>query len=66
MKINADFFNVTNNQAIQFYNQDKQSAFGQDNPDFHKVYGGETGLPGASPTGYYAPFSMRLALRLEF
>jgi hypothetical protein len=66
LKLNADFFNVTNNQAIRMYNQNKQSTFGQDNPDFMKVYGGETGLPGASPTGYYAPFSMRLGLRLEF
>jgi len=65
-KFLADFFNVTNNQAIRFYNQNKQSTFGQDNPDFHKVYGGRDGLPGASPTGYYAPFSMRLGVRLEF
>jgi len=65
-KFLADFFNVTNNQAIRFYNQLKQSTFGQDNPDFHKVYGGEAGLPGSSPTGYYAPFSMRLGVRLEF
>src|SRR6202007_92633 len=40
-KIMADFFNITNNQAIHFFNQLKQSTFGQDNPDFHKVYSGE-------------------------
>jgi Carboxypeptidase regulatory-like domain len=66
LKFVADFFNVTNNQAIRFYDQNKQSTFGVDNKDFRQVYGGENGLPGASPTGYYAPFSMRLGARFEF
>jgi hypothetical protein len=66
LKIAADLFNVTNNQAIHFYNQLKQSSFGVDNPDFFKVSGGGAGLPSASPTGYYAPFSMRTGIRLEF
>jgi hypothetical protein len=60
LKIAADLFNVTNNQAIRFYNQFKQTSFGVDNPDFHKVSGG------SAPTGYYAPFSMRTGIRLEF
>jgi hypothetical protein len=50
----ADFFNVTNNRAIQRVNEFKESTFGQLNPDFF------------APRTFYAPFNLRLGVRLEF
>lgn len=50
----GDFFNVTNNQEIRLSNQFRESTAGQLNPDFGK------------PAIYYAPFNMRLGLKLDF
>ena len=50
----ADFFNVTNSQKIRLPNQNRQLTVGVNNVDFLK------------PVSFYAPFNMRLGVRLEF
>jgi len=50
----ADFFNVTNSTKIRLPNQNRQLTVGVDNVDFLK------------PVSFYAPFNMRLGVRLEF
>ncbi|HVS82693.1 MAG TPA: carboxypeptidase regulatory-like domain-containing protein [Pyrinomonadaceae bacterium] len=56
MKLNfiADFFNIFNSQKIRLPNQNRQVTVGVDNVDFLK------------PVSFYAPFNMRLGLRLEW
>jgi hypothetical protein len=50
----ADFFNVTNNRAIQRVDEYREVTAGQLNADFF------------TPRAFYPPFNMRLGLRLEF
>jgi hypothetical protein len=56
MKLNfiGDFFNIFNSQKIRLPNQNRQVTVGVDNVDFLK------------PASFYAPFNMRLGLRLEW
>ncbi len=60
----ADFFNVTNNQAVRLFDQFRESQAGQNNPDFLKPFNGNTST--LLRLGYHAPFNMRLGLRFEF
>jgi hypothetical protein len=50
----ADFFNVTNNRAIQRLDEYREVTAGQLNADFF------------SPRAFYPPFNLRLGMRLEF
>lgn len=58
----GDFFNVANNQQVRLYDQFRESQAGQLNPDFLKPFASTT----LFRLGYYAPFNMRLGMKLEF
>lgn len=54
LKLNADFFNVTNNRGLRLPDQNRQITIGLDNVDYGK------------PLIYYLPFNMRLGLQFSF
>jgi hypothetical protein len=58
LKFIGDFFNVFNSRKVRLPDQRRQLSVGIDNVDFLK--------PSNTFTAFYAPFNMRLGVRLEF
>jgi hypothetical protein len=54
LKFVADFFNVTNSTRVRQFQEFRELSLGVDNVDF------------LQPRNFYAPFNMRLGMRLEF
>jgi len=63
--ISADFFNVLNQQKIRRTDQFLESSAGQLNPDFHQP-GYAAGFGPRVLTSFYAPFSMRFGVKVDF
>ena len=54
LKFVADFFNITNSRKVRQFQEFRELSLGVDNVDF------------LQPRNFYAPFNMRLGMRLEF
>jgi Carboxypeptidase regulatory-like domain/TonB dependent receptor-like, beta-barrel len=63
--VSADFFNLFNSQPVRRTDQFVESSAGQLNPDFSQP-GYAKGFGPRVLTSFYAPFSMRFGLKIDF
>jgi len=66
MTVSADFFNLFNQQKVRRTDQNLESTFGQNNPDFTQPGYAPGFGPALSEIAFYPPFSMRFGVRFDF